>query len=146
MSDMTWRLNNNDNYNRGERGWEVRVSMVMEMQKRHMETQGEMDRKTMGNSTVAREEGRGGECGEKNEINWRKGEVERIERDVTKEANERERETREEKTPSFNRAVLKDTKRVCEPASISRSGKIHEGSTIKQRLQLEWKLLIVLYT
>ena len=69
--------NNNDNNNRGERGWEGRVSMVMEMQKRHMETQGEMDRKTVGNSTVAREEGRGGECGEKNEINWRKGEVER---------------------------------------------------------------------
>ena len=66
--------------------------MVMEMQKRQMETQGEMDRKTMGNSTVAREEGRGGECGEKNEINWRKGEVERKERDVTKEANERKRE------------------------------------------------------
>lgn len=146
MSDMTWRLNNNDNYNRGERGWEVRVSMVMEMQKRDMEAQGEMDRKTLGNSIVAREEGRGGECGEKNEINWIKGKVERIERDVTKEANEREREKREEKTPSFNRAVLKDTKHVCEPASISRLGKIHEGSTITQRLRLEWELLIVLYT
>ena len=68
--------------------------MVMEMQKRDMEAQGEMDRKTLGNSIVAREEGRGGECGEKNEINWIKGKVERIERDVTKEANEREREDR----------------------------------------------------
>ena len=55
VSDMTWRLNNNDN-NRGERSWEVRVSMVMEMQKRDMEAQGEMDRKTLGNSIVAREE------------------------------------------------------------------------------------------
>lgn len=91
MSDTTWRLNNNDD-SRGERGWEGRVSMVMEMQKRHMETQGEMDRKTVGGSTVAREEGRGGDCGEKNEVNWRKGKVETKERDVTKEANERERE------------------------------------------------------
>ena len=71
MSDMTWRLNNNDN-NRGERSWEVRVSMVMEMQKRDMEAQGEMDRKTLGNSIVAIEERRGGDCGE-NEINWIKG-------------------------------------------------------------------------
>ena len=91
MSDTTWRLNNNDD-NRGERGWGGRVSMVMEMQKRDMETQGEVDRKTMGNSTVAREEGRGGECGEKNEVSWRKGKVETKERDVTEEANERERE------------------------------------------------------
>lgn len=76
MSYTTWRLNNNDNNNRGERGWEGRVSMVMEMQKRHMETQGEMDRKTMGNSTVAREEGEVGMWGEeRNQLEKR--EVER---------------------------------------------------------------------
>lgn len=74
MSYTTWRLNNNDNNNRGEKGLGGRVSMVMEMQKRHMETQGEMDRKTMGNSTVAREEGEVGNVGRRsNQLEKRGG-------------------------------------------------------------------------
>ena len=70
--------------------------MEMEVWQRDEETQGEKDRKTTGNSMAAGEEERGGECGEKDETSWRKGKVERKERDVTKEEGEREREKGEE--------------------------------------------------